>query len=126
MNINLKFFDASTNHQPNQVNYSLSIDDVQGNSIVPLQNLFVESGMDNQTVTFDKSGPYTITISVHEIGSNTFSDSDYSRTTNGIITVIPEFPVGTLIVIIIGLALGLILNKSSVLIKNKMNSYSQL
>ena len=126
VNINLKFFDASTNQPLNQVNYSLSIDDVQGNSIVPLQNLFVESGMDNQTVTFDKSGPYTITISVHEIGSNTFSDSDYSRTTNGIITVIPEFPVGTLIVIIIGLALGLILNKSSVLIKNKMNSYSQL
>ena len=122
VNLNLKFFNASTKKLLNQVNYSLKIDEVQGNNTLARTNLFAENGEDNQTLTFDRTGPYTITISISEIEGSPVQDSDFSSSTDGIITVVPEFPLGTLIVIIIGLGISLILKKSSFLITNKMVS----
>jgi len=113
VNLNLKFFNPSTKKLLNQVSYSLKIDEVQGNNILTRSNLFAENGVDNQTLTFDRTGPYTITISISEIEGSPVQDSDFSGSTDGIITVVPEFPLGvSFAVLIVVLSIGLLLHRS--------------
>jgi len=118
----LKFLNATNNQHLNKVNYSLSISDTLGNNMLNRSNLFAELGVDNQTLSFDKKGPFIITVSLEETGDNFFNGTNYSTYTDTIITVVPEFPVGIFIVIIVGLGLACILSRTHGLISNKAKS----
>ena len=109
--LTLKFFNASTSELLEHVGYSLTIDDTQGNNTITRSNLLAENGTDKQIITFDEAGPFLITVSVNEIGSKSIEERDHPLAADGIITVVPEFPVGTLIVIVAMMSVVTVLTK---------------
>lgn len=123
--IKLKFFNASTSQPLTQVNYSLKIDNFQGNNILTKSNLFTENGTDNHELSFPETGPFIITVFIDKIGDYYVQEGNFSSTSDMIITVVPEFPSA---LIIIGIIMSFVILKqkfssSSIYNQNKTNSF---
>ena len=108
---NLKFLDPVTGKLLENVNYSFLIEDMQGNTIINNPNQMAATGVDIQTVTFSKIGPFNIQIEIESLGIEPPYDTKYSGKTSAVITVIPEFPLGVLAVLIVVLSMGILLGK---------------
>jgi len=107
----IKFNDPETGESLDDVNYSFSIEDLDGNKIVNNQNQLAETGTDIQSVQFSRPGSVTVIIDVNGIGTESPNDTKYTGTTSAVITVVPEFPLGVLAMMIPFLSLAIILSK---------------
>jgi len=117
VDFNLKFIDPTTGKILENVNYSLSIKDSQGNKIISRLNQYTESGIDTQIIRFSKNGPMTIEIEVQGLGNELPYATKYSGNTSAIITDVPEFPIVMAIMV-----LGMI----SIIVMRKIIPYSSL
>ncbi|NIQ14744.1 MAG: hypothetical protein GTO02_10200, partial [Candidatus Dadabacteria bacterium] len=68
----------------------MKIVDSNGQKITEMNNLFAEAGIDNQVISFPKSGPYNLIIDINGIEGEI--DSASGKTASLIFTVVPEFP----------------------------------
>ena len=109
--ISLKFLNGSSSQLARHISYSLTIKDSSGNEILSNLNEYTESGYDNTTVIFPQTGPKIITISVEEMALDSFENESYSSTVSGIVTVVPEFPLGAMFVIIVVISFFVILTR---------------
>ncbi len=99
----LKFTDPSTEEVLENVNYSFKILDVAGDEVISRLNQFTSDGLDEQKATFTKTGPLTLTIDVEGTGEELPYNTKYAGTASAVITVIPEFPLGFVGVMILGM-----------------------
>ena len=90
----------------NEVNYSIKILDSNGIQVTNIQNLFAESGVNTQLISFPESGPFNLIIDIQGIGVDTNYDTTISGTASIIFTVVPEFSVGVMMTL--GTAIGLV------------------
>ncbi len=107
----LKFLDPETAEPLENVNYSFTIEDLEGNEIVSNQNQRAESGMDIQKVQFSKTGPVTVIIDVEGIGDEQPYTTYWAGKTSAVITVVPEFPMGALVALVLVLGAVILLSK---------------
>ncbi len=112
INFTLSFLNPDTGKPLEHVNYSLKIEDVEGNRIHSSLNQIAKNGFDTQTITFPKTGPMTVEINIEGLGLEEPFDTKYSGKTNAVITVVPEFPAGILWVMVFALAMIVILKNS--------------
>ena len=99
----LKFTDPSTEEMLENVNYSFKILDVTGDEVISRLNQFTSDGLDEQKATFTKTGPLTLTIDVEGTGEELPYNTKYAGAASAVITVIPEFPLGFVGVMILGM-----------------------
>jgi len=107
----LKFTNPSTGELLENVNYSFKILDVEGNTVLSRSNQFTKDGLDEQTVTFAKTEPFTITIDVEGLGEEPPYNTKYAGTASAVITVVPEFPLGFVGVMVLAMVAMIILRK---------------
>jgi len=110
-NFAFKFFDPKTGEPLENVNYSFSIEDLEGNKIVNNQNQLAKEGIGTQNVQFSKPGPMTVIIDIEGIGNDPPYDTKFAGTTSAVITVVPEFPIGVLAVMISILSAVIIMSR---------------
>lgn len=94
----LKFLDPESGEPLQAVNYSFIIMDDKGNSIVNRANKHAHEGTDTQVVTFSNTGSFTLTVDVEGLGMEKPYDSVHSGKATTLVTVVPEFPLGTMVV----------------------------
>jgi len=107
----LKFLDPETAEPLENVNYSFTIEDLEGNEIVSNQNQRAEAGMDIQNVQFSKTGPVTVIIDIEGIGDEQPYTTYLSGKTSAVVTVVPEFPMGPLLAMVLVLGAVILLSK---------------
>jgi len=94
----LRFYDPTSRNLIKEINYSIAVYDYNGEKVVNMQNLFAESGADTQLITFPETGPFKILIDVKGTGVGNSYDTKASGIASVIFTVVPEFPVGAMMV----------------------------
>jgi hypothetical protein len=94
----LKFLDPESGEPLQAVNYSFTITDDEGNSIVDRTDKHAHEGIDTQVVTFSNTGSFTLVVEVEGLGMEKPYDSAYNGKATTLLTVVPEFPLGTLVV----------------------------
>jgi hypothetical protein len=94
----LKFLNPESGEPLQGVNYSFMITDDKGNSIVNRTNKHAHEGIDTQVVTFSNTGSFTLALDVEGLGMEKPYDSIRSGKATTLLTVVPEFPLGTLAV----------------------------
>jgi hypothetical protein len=94
----LRFLDPESGEPLQAVNYSFIITDDKGNSIANRPNKHAHEGIDTQVVTFSNTGSFTLTIDVEGLGMEKPYDAVHSGKASTLLTVVPEFPLGTLMV----------------------------
>jgi len=97
----LKFYDSTTGKLLENVNYSFLVHDVEGNIMINNLDQKAVEGLDIQTVTFAETGSYTIIIDVKGLGEDQPYDNKYTGIANAVITVVPEFPSGIIVVMVL-------------------------
>jgi len=107
----LKFIDSASGNIIENVNYSFFIENLEGQIIYEDYNQFAENGMDSQTVSFSQTGPVTVKIIVEGQGDKIPLETIYQGETSAVITVIPEFPLGTIGLLSVVIAGGIIFRK---------------
>ena len=107
----LKFFDSETGKLLENVNYSFLVHDVKGNIMIGNLNQKAVEGLGTQTVTFEETGSLTIVIDIDGIGVEQPYDKKYAGKTSYLITVVPEFPIGVVGVMIIAMIGGILIKK---------------
>ncbi len=107
----IQFIDPDTGALIENVNYSFEIVDFEGNTILNNQNQLAIDGRDVQNVQFPKTGSATISIDVIGAGSNEPYETKFSGNTSAVVSVVPEFPIGVLGIIILVLSGVIILSK---------------
>ena len=107
----LKFFDSETGKLLENVNYSFLVHDVKGNIMIGNLNQKAVEGLGTQTVTFEETGSLTIVIDIDGIGVEQPYDKKYAGKTSYLITVVPEFPIGVVGVMIIAMIVGIVIKK---------------
>ena len=105
-NFTFRFYDPTSKTLLNEVNYSIEVLDSNGIQVTNIQNLFAESGVDTQLISFPESGPFNLIIEIQGIGIDTNYDTTTSGTASIIFTVVPEFSVG--IMMALGTVIGLV------------------
>ena len=106
----LKFTNPTSGVQLENVNYSFKIVDVSGNELVNRLNQHTQDGFDIQSVTFSKTGPLTIMIDVQGLGKEQPFSTKYSGDVSAVITVVPEFPI-LFVVLVLAMLPSLLLAK---------------
>ena len=109
--LTMKFFESATGKLLENVTYSFSIEDVSGNIIVDHHNQLAQDGYDTQVISFPETGPFTITISVEGVGDALPYENKYSGAASAVITVVPEFPFGIILVMIFAIIFTIIISK---------------
>ncbi len=94
----LKFLNPESGEPLQAVNYSFIITDDKGNDIANRTNKHAHEGTDTQVVTFSNTGSFTLTVDVEGLGMEKPYDSMHSGKASTLLTVVPEFPLGTLLV----------------------------
>ena len=110
-NFTLRFVDANAGELVENVNYSFTIEDLDGNKIVSKENQRAQTGTDIQDVQFSKQGQMTVIIDVQGTGDELPYDTFYAGKTSAVISVIPEFPLGLFAVMIPVISIVILLNK---------------
>jgi len=113
VSVDLKFVNPVTNELLENVNYSFTIEDKDSNTIVDRQNQQATNGYDTQTVTFQQTGPATIVIEIEGLEANQ-PDDKYAQSTGAVITVVPEFPIGIIGIMVMSIIGILFLTKSKI------------
>jgi len=109
----IQFIDPDSDSLIEDVHYSFEIVDSEGNTVVSNHNQLALDGQDVQNVQFPKSGSATINIDVIGTGSNQPYETKFSGQTSAVITVVPEFPVSVLGIVILVSSMAIILSKLS-------------
>ncbi|MEM2759397.1 MAG: hypothetical protein QXW73_01220 [Nitrososphaerales archaeon] len=110
----ITFFDSTTNMILRDVHYSIKIFDDSGNEIFSRDNLLSNEGIDTHEYMFARTG--IATVQVHVMGTGPFAfqmDTSFMGTAEGTIHVVPEFPIGTFIVITGAFAAALLITRRS-------------
>jgi hypothetical protein len=94
----LKFLNPESGEPLQAVNYSFTITDDKGNNIVNRTDKHAHEGIDTQVVTFANTGSFTLAVEVEGLGMEKPYDSMYNGKASTLLTVVPEFPLGTMIV----------------------------
>ncbi|GEM_PF-539096 len=94
----LKFLNPESGEPLQAVNYSFIITDDKGNNIVNRADKHAHEGIDTQVVTFSNTGSFTLTIDLEGLGMEKPYDAMHSGKTSTLLTVVPEFPLGSLLV----------------------------
>lgn len=109
----IEFIDHETGNLLENVTYSFEIIHSDGTKIVSNPNQLAHQGKGTQTVQFPKDGSATIKISV--IGADGSQPTvKYAGEASAVVTVVPEFPVGVLSIVV--------LVTSAVIIQNRLLS----
>jgi len=101
-----RFYDPTSRNLLNEVNYSIEVLDANGQKVANMQNLFAESGVDTQLISFPETGSFHLIINVKGAGVETTYDTAVSGTASVIFTVVPEFPLGGMMAL--GTVIGLV------------------
>ena len=101
-----RFYDPTSRNLLNEVNYSIEVLDANGQKVANMQNLFAESGVDTQLISFPETGSFHLIIDVKGAGVETTYDTAVSGTASVIFTVVPEFPLGGMMAL--GTVIGLV------------------
>ncbi len=109
----LKFLNAVTGEQLQDVNYSFMVMDEKGNSVVNRSNIHTHEGIDTQSVTFSNTGLFTLAVDVAGLGIDNPYDSRYSGIASATVSVVPEFPSSILVVMaaVVATAIAITRNK---------------
>jgi hypothetical protein len=92
VNFGLEFRDANNSPLPN-VAYDFSVKDANGQTIQQLNDQLAQSGTNTHQVTFNSTGPKTVTVTMNAVGSR--PTGNIIQTTDFNIAVVPEFPIST-------------------------------
>ena len=106
----LKFYEPTSRNLLNEVNYSIEIFDTNGKKVVNMQNLFAESGVDTQLITFPEKGPFKLLIDIKGTGVDASYDTKTSGAVSVIFTVVPEFPVGVMMSLVAVFGFGILIS----------------
>ena len=90
VNFGLEFRDANNSPLQN-VAYDFSVKDANGQTIQQLNDQLAQSGTNSHQVTFNSTGPKTVTVTMNAVGSR--PTGNIIQTTDFNIAVVPEFPV---------------------------------
>ncbi|HEY8140653.1 MAG TPA: hypothetical protein VIE86_06185 [Nitrososphaera sp.] len=95
----------STGFPLERVNYDVTIKDSGGNMIQEFKNQNAELGLATHEVTFDTSGPMTVTVTLNSISGAPAGGGTFTEAVDFGIVVVPEFPVSAAIIaaVIIGM-----------------------
>jgi hypothetical protein len=92
VNFGLEFRDANNSPLPN-VAYDFTVKDANGQTIQQLNDQLAQSGTNTHQVTFNSTGPKTVTVTMNAVGSR--PTGNIIQTTDFNIAVVPEFPIST-------------------------------
>jgi hypothetical protein len=92
VNFGLEFRDANNSPLPN-VAYDFTVKDANGQTIQQLNDQLAQSGTNTHQVTFNSTGPKTVTVTMNAVGSR--PTGNIIQTTDFNIAVVPEFPLST-------------------------------
>ena len=95
MNFGLEFHDAR-NSPLNDVAYDFTVKDANGQIIQELKNQQAQSGTASHQVTFNSTGPKTVTVQMNSIGNRAVGQVIESTDFN--IVAVPEFPISAAVV----------------------------
>ncbi len=95
---NINFKDPASGKLIEHVNYDFAVVDAKGNTIVKKTEQHTHDGKAEQKVNFTSTGAYTIDINVLGTGINKPFDTKHSGKSALSISVVPEFPIGIVIV----------------------------
>ena len=95
VNFGLEFRDARNSPLTN-VAYDLTVRDANGQTIQELNDQQTQSGTAAHQVTFNSTGPKTVTVQISSIGSRPVGQLIESTDFN--VAVVPEFPIGAAVV----------------------------
>jgi hypothetical protein len=107
----LQFIDPETDSLIENVHYSFEITNSSGYIVQSNQNQLADDGIDIQNVKFLKSGSVTIKIDVIGTGNNEPYETKFSGSTSAVITVVPEFPISAIGILILISSMALVLGK---------------
>jgi hypothetical protein len=96
----------STGFPLERVNYNLEIKDSSGNMVQEFRNQNAELGVATHEVTFNTSGPMTVTVTLNSISGAPAGGGTFTEAVDFGIVVVPEFPVS--VAIIAGVIVGIV------------------
>ncbi len=96
----------STGFPLERVNYDVMIRDSSGNMVQEFENQNAELGVATHEVTFNTSGPMTVTVTLNSISGTPAGGGTFTEAVNFSIVVVPEFPVSA--AIIAGVIVGIV------------------
>jgi hypothetical protein len=88
----------STSFPLERVNYDFTIKDSSGAVVKEFKNQNAELGIGTHEVTFDKAGSMTVTVTFNSIDGVPAGGGTFIEAVSFNITVIPEFPVGVVVI----------------------------
>ena len=115
--LSLDFLNPASGKSLKDVNYSLKIIDSTQIPIVEKEFLYAPEGFAEHSMIFPDTGAFSLVIDVHGLGSSKPFDNLFSGTTSSVFTVVPEFPLSSILVLSL-LFLPVILLKRLELIRN--------
>jgi hypothetical protein len=80
VDITISFKDPSSGDLLQHVNYNLDVKDANGGTVKSMMSLHTHTGKDIQSITFDKTGSFQLTITVLGIGITQPFDTSKSGT----------------------------------------------
>ncbi len=90
VNFGLEFRDANNSPLQN-VAYDFTVKDANGQTIQQLNDQLAQSGTAAHQVTFNSTGPKTVTVTINSVGGR--PTGQIIQTTDFGIVVVPEFPI---------------------------------
>jgi hypothetical protein len=105
VNFGLEVLDA--NNAPLQnVAYDFTVKDANGQTIQEFNDQLAQSGTATHQVTFNSTGPKTVTVTINSVGSR--AAGQIIQTTDFGIVVVPEFPLSAATAIVSAALIGLV------------------
>jgi hypothetical protein len=104
---NLEFSDSNGNRLE-RVSYDFTVADANGTVVEDLTNEFAADGTAQHEITFNDTGPARMTVTVNSVSGQIASRAGFVESVNFNLVVVPEFPIGTAIMIVVaGSLIGL-------------------
>jgi len=119
--LKLTFFDAFNEQQvTGDVNYDIKILDKDGNTAISETGLTAKGGIDTQSINLPSNGIYRIEINIKSIVNNSIPDTSRIGIGRGDLVIpstatndesIPEFPITTTMILVIGFTSVLVFHR---------------
>ena len=97
----LKFLNHSSGELLTDVNYSFSVYDSSQEKIIDIPSQYTKDGISEQSLVFPTTGPFTIIIKIEGLGTSKPFDADFSGQASSVFMVVPEFPLGSIGILIL-------------------------
>lgn len=114
--IMIEFYDRQTGSLLGGVVYTISVVDMNEDTVFN-ESSSTKTGKDTQRIIFEEKGEYKIKVEVSEAENN----KNITGTTEVLVKVIPEFPVGVFFVIILGISLVVVYTKKNIVYQTITN-----